>query len=200
MHYQRPAAILEKLKLEMKLAVQLEDPTDNSPIALAYENLHTLIVVDTENLVFEGQVIANLYAEMGRFQRAAEYAAAIAEAKYRSWKGQRSEELKAQRRTAKEKPPTAEAVESYYRDHADYEKMTSAAARYTAIAGLFEDLKYAFRMKSEVLRDQNRIVGGFERIENNADRLSTSSERMEDYAQVFEGSDAAQVARQLLGK
>lgn len=191
--YVKPAKILEQLKLIMPIAVTLEDPISRAPVTLAYENLHQLLVLDVPNLMLESQVIANLYAEMARFQRAAEYRAARAEVAYRKWKSAKVDELREARKKAgaKEKAPTVAEGEAYYRDHAEYEEKSEEPERWKAIAGLFDDLKWAFRMKSDHIKDASRTLAGYERA---AGAEARAEERLTDYRSLAE--EAADIAKQ----
>ncbi len=188
----KPQKILEQLKLLMPVALTLEDPISKQPITVAYENLHALLIIDLNSLPFEAQVVAALYAEMARFQRAAEYAAGRAEVRYRKWKAAKGDELRAARKTAKEKPPTAAQVEAYYRDHADYEKMSEEPERMKAIAGLFDDLKWSFRMKSQMMSDVTRSLSGYESAARAEESASSAHTRLADYTSLAE--EASRIA------
>lgn len=189
-----PKKLLKQLKLLMPIAITLEDPISKAPITIGYDNLHALLIVDVDALGLESQVNASLYAEMARFQRAAEYAAARADGKYRAWKAQMQDELRAQyTKEGKAKPPTAKALEDYYRNHPDYEDQSSAGERFKAIAGLFEDLKWAFKMKADMISDQSKIIGGYESV-TRREESAAERERLADYHSIAE--EVANISRQ----
>lgn len=182
MTYPNPKKLLKQLKLAMPIALTLEDPVTGGPITIGYENLHSLLIVDVNALVLEEQVISSLYAEMARFQRASEYAAARADGRYRSWRSQVQDDAREAAKKAGKKAPTVKALEDAYRSHPDYDEKSNEGKRLEAIAGLFEDLKWAFKMKAEMMRDQSRIVSGFE----GAVREEHEAERMQDYISIAE--------------
>ena len=92
-----------------------------------------------------------------------------AEVVYRQWKAQRAIEA----REASEKKLTGAQVEEAYRTHADYESMASEESRWHALAGLFDDLKWAVRMKSDRIRDFITAQGA---------RVRTEIDDLEDHA------------------
>jgi succinyl-CoA synthetase beta subunit len=186
MAYANPKKLLKQLKLSMPVAVTLEDPVSGSPITLAYENLHSLLLVDVNALVLEEQVIASLYAEMARFQRAAEYAASKADGRYRAWRAQIQDEAREEAKASGKKAPTVKALEDAYRGHADYDAKSNEGKRLEAIAGLFDDLKWAFRMKADVMREQSRIIGGYESVERAEAAVAAEQERLADYVSLAE--------------
>jgi hypothetical protein len=175
--YIKPEKILEKLKLSLPLSVTLEDPLTRAPVSVAYENLHALLVIDANNLGFESQVIGNLYAEMARMERAAEYTAHVAKTRYAKWKSEKSDECRAK---AKAKKPTVNEIEAYYRALPEYDEKSAAEARLLALARLFGDLKKAFDIKSKHLSDHHRAVAGYERVSRREDESPV--DRMGEYA------------------
>ena len=180
--YASSAEIIRRLKLEMPISVTYVDPFTGGPMTMHRENVLALLVVDTHNLIIEGQACAALYAEMGRFARAATYATAQAETKYRKWKAQMRHECAAntpEKKTAAGKKaakqgPTGDEVETYYRMHKDYEEIANAPHKLAAQAGLFEDLRWAFKLKAETHNDQTKLLGGHERTM----RMDDSNERL----------------------
>jgi hypothetical protein len=219
--YIKPSKILEDLRLIMPVTLTLEDPLTRAPITIAYENLHSLLVVDVENLTVEGQLVANLYAEMARFQRAAEFAADRADIRYVKWKAAKEDAFRAAARRARPEEPPAEAeadgkktktkakpaaspkvtvaeAEAAYRTDADYESMSEEPKRLRAIAGLFEDLKWGFRMKSEQMRDTARTIGGYGASDRDGDIAAgvereprrSPGERLADYVSLAEEASA----------
>lgn len=197
--YLKPEAILKKLKLVMPITLTLEDPITRQPITISYENMHQMLLVDLTALPLEDQIVSALYAEMGRFQRASEYAVGRAEIRYRKWKAVRSEELKTDRKNKKEKAPTKEAVEAYYRDHEEYEHISGECDRLKAIAGLFDDLKWSFKMKSTHMQSASRMILGYEQMQGASERMAASgsaeraSDRLNDYISLAEQAIALTV-------
>lgn len=188
----KPSAILKKLKLAMPIEVAVEDPLTRQPIIVSYENLHSLLVLDLEHLDLEAQVISNLYAEMARIERAFQFEAAKADGRYRTWRSKIQDELREDHKKKKLKAPTQKALEDHYRGHEDYDEKSSEGKRYEALSGFFSDLKWAFKMKSEMLGDQNKMVAGFERASRNESRASDDGERLSDYENIAQ--EAARIA------
>lgn len=174
----KPSAILKKLKLAMPIDVTVEDPLTRQPIVVAYENLHSLLVVDIQRLDLESQVLANLYAEMARIEHAFEYEAARAEGKYRAWRSKMQDECREKAKEEGKKRPTNAQAEDYYRNHPDYDEMVNRGKRFEALSGFFGDLKWAFKMKSEHVADSRKAVAGYERTARNEDG---EQERITDY-------------------
>lgn len=178
MSYPKPEKILEQLKLHMPVSLTLEDPITQEPMVISYENLHALLVIDGNNLAFESQVVTNLYTEMARWERGAEFAAAREKARYARWKSEKADECRAQAKGNKK--PTVNEIESYYRSLEDYEDKAMAEARMLAIAGLFGDLKRAFGFKSKHISDAHRATAGYEQVARREDEDADG--RMTDYA------------------
>jgi len=211
--YMKPAKILEHLNLLMGIVLTIEDPISRQPITLSYENLHSLLVIDMDQLPLEGQIVANLYAEMARFQRACEFAADRAEFRYAQWKSAKVDEFRSKASRAApapepepaaepeaaapgKKPKAAKAPaapkatvadgEAYYRGHPDYLALAEEPKRLRAIAGLFEDLKWGFKMKSENMRDANKTVGGYGATDRDGDAAGASAEPSPRFASMTE--------------
>lgn len=155
--YQDAATIVKRLQLEMPVAIVLPDPISGSDFALTRENIFSALVVDAPNLVTDAQSLAANYGAMARAQRACERASANAEIAYRKWKAQRSEEFR--KKNADRKITVAEVEESY-RAHPDYESVSSTSVYYEKLAGLFDDLKQAFRIKGEMVKVTANLIGG----------------------------------------
>lgn len=191
-----PKAILDRFT-GFPVQLTLEDPQTQQPISMSYENLHLLATIDLQSIDLESQIITNMYIEMARMERAAEWECRRAEGRYRRWKAQMAEELRTdpdrpEKKTASGKKaakqgPTSAEIEEYYRSHADYEEYSNAPARWETVAGLFKDLKWAFKMKSEHLLSMAQYVGGFEGTTRNEQAVG---ERLEDYQSL-----AAEAAR-----
>jgi len=189
--HQKPEKILEYLRLLMPVSMSFSDPLGGPAITVEHANLHALLVIDADRLAVEGQQIANIYAEMARYQRAAEYAADIAEVRYVKWKSAEELRFRASRTQVADEPedtappdaaegkkkkatkadprPTVAEAEAAYRDHPDYERMSVEPKRLRAIAGIFEDLKWAAKMKSEHIREAAKLLGGYMATDRAAD-------------------------------
>lgn len=214
MHTVNYAEIVRRMKLDFPITHTVPDVFTGGPITISRDNILNLLVVDADNPVLEGQVVSALYGEMARFKRATELAAAKAEASFRKWKAARGHELTAKmpekktaagKKSAKQGPTTTE-MEAYYRDHKDYDLMHDEPARLNACAGLFEDLMWAFKMKSEMLSDLNKLVGGFYATEARGDRVAHGNGgdlRLTDYASLaaeasnLADDDSVEVAKRL---
>lgn len=188
----KPKAILKKLKLAMPIDVTVEDPLTKQPIVVAYDNLHSLLVLDLDHLDLEAQVVANLYAEMSRIEHAFRFEAARSEGRYRTWRAKVQDELRAEHKKEGKKAPTKVALEDHYRSHPDYDEMNNAGKRFEALAGFFHDLKWAFKMKSEQMSDQSRSVGGYAATARNEESTSEAHERLADYENL--SKEAAAIA------
>ena len=197
-------ALLKRLRLEMPVQLTLEDPLTQQPMSCNYENLHQLLALNLDNLSLEEQLVTNLYAEMGRFQRAAEYAQTVATARYAKWKSQKAVELadkQPPKKTAAGKPaarqgPTQAEVEAYYRDQDDYEELQKEPARLAAIAGIMADLKRAFEIKSRMASDQVRTLGAYEKMARDHD--SNAQSQMETFEAL--AAEANQIASASVGE
>lgn len=230
--HQKVEKILDNLRLLMPMAAAFEDPLGGPQIVCQHDNLHRLLVVDADRLPIEGQTVANLYAEMARYQRAAEYAADIAEVRYIRWKSGKELEYRAQRAASpepNETPPATEAegepkakgkkaapkapprptvaeTEAAYRDHPDYERMSLEPKRLRAIAGVFEDLKWAFKMKSEHIREAGKLLGGYLSTDRaptptapgDEDPISSLEEMQADAERVVRASGSSEALAALL--
>lgn len=159
--------LLNELRLKMPLDLTVTDPMTRQPMALSYANMHELLVIDTSALMVDSAVVANLYAEMVRFQKAVEWQADRAASRFAQWK---ADQVKA----AKSSTPkaTVQQIEAEYRTHADYDEIANEEARYRAIVGVLAGLAEAFRIKARMMSDHTRIVGNYE--------AATRSEVQED--------------------
>jgi hypothetical protein len=154
---QEANVIVKRLQLEMPIEITLPDPISGANFTLSRENILSLLVIDTPNLALDSQSVAAHYATMARAQRACERAAASGEASYRAWKARTAEEF---RKANKDRKITVAEVEEYYRGHEDYEKVSSLPNYYEKLAGLFDDLKRAFEIKSRLISSQVHMLGG----------------------------------------
>jgi len=206
--YASSAAIIRRVKLEMPISVTYEDPFTGGPMTMHRENVLALLVVDTHNLIVEGQACAALYAEMGRFARAAQLAADKAETRYRKWKAQmrhecasKSEPKKtASGKLASKQGPTGDEVETYYRTHADYEAMANEPRTLGAQAGIFEDLRWAFKLKGETHSDQVKLLGGHERtmrMDDSNERLGELESLQKEAEEIIAASGSAELAAKI---
>jgi hypothetical protein len=197
--YVKPEAILKHLKLAMPIAITIEDPGTRQPIVVSYENLHSLLVVDLQHIQLERQVVTNLYAEMARLERACQFEAARSEGRYRTWRSamakacavETPEKKTAAGKKAAKQGPTQAEIETYYRSHDDYDRMHSEGDRYKALAGFFGDLKWAFKMKSEMIVEQGKALGGYEVIARNEEPAGEQA-RLASYENI--AAEAASIA------
>lgn len=178
--------ILKRMRLSMPVQMTLTDVITGQPITISHDNLHQLLIADLNNVELESQLISNLYAEMSRFQAAAEYAATRGEAEYRAWRSKVQTEFREAREKAGEKKPTVKMVEDHYRNHPEYDLMTNAGKRYEAVAKFFGNLAKAFYMKSRVLSDHTRAQTGYDLTEKNA---SDAEERLGAYSSLRAEAD-----------
>lgn len=202
--YLKSAEIVRRVKLEMPISVTYLDVFSQSPITCSRDNVLAMLVSDVANIVVERQMNAALYVEFARFQRAAEFAAAQAEAGYRRWKAQRAAECR--EKWKGDKKPTKEEVESFYRNHDDYMSVASLPDQLRAQAGLFADIKEGFKMKSYAQSDQSASMRGHEgvlRLEEDTERV----ERLDEYGEAerlageafrLVGSASAEAAKRML--
>jgi hypothetical protein len=191
--YASSATIIRRLKLELPVSVTYEDPFTGEPITCHRDNMLALLVVDTHNLVVEGQTCAALYAEMGRFARAAEYAAGKADTAYVRWKAEKANEARGKSKAKL----TKEQVENFYRTHDEYEQYANEPKKLLAQAGLFEDLRWAFKLKGETHSDQTRLLGGHERTmrkDDEVERLAELESLQAEASKVIEESGSADAA------
>lgn len=198
----KPEAILKQLKLAMPIAITIEDPGTRQPIVVAYENLHSLLVVDLQHIQLERQVVTNLYAEMGRLERACQFEAGRSEGRYRAWKAGMGKECAvntpekktAAGKLAAKQGPTQSEIETYYRTHQDYDLLSSEPERFRALAGFFSDLKWAFKMKSEMIVEQGKTLGGYEATARNEETAEGEQTRLASYENI--AKEAASIAAQ----
>ncbi len=207
--------LVERAKLAMPISVTYLDPFTEEPITLARENLYTLLAIDTNDIVLEGQILPVLYAEMGRFQRAAEFAAARAERDFRKWKAARGEEFRAKiakgpvkktatGKTATRQTPTVTETEAFYRSHKDYDSFHDEPEKLNAQSKIFEDLKKSFGIKARIAEEQSRTVRGYEGVERSVQasegRLNDYKTLVDDAANAVEQDGSADALSRLSGK
>lgn len=148
--YRRAAEIVRRVRMEMPVKVALTDPVTGQPFEVDRANVLEALTIDTAVPELEAQTVASMYALFGRAQRAAEYAAALAEAHYVAWKSGVARDAR------KERKITKDEAEEAYRTHPEYVERQTQSDRYKALAGLFEDVKKGFSIKGEQLRS---IIG-----------------------------------------
>jgi hypothetical protein len=193
--YVRSHEIVERLKLAMPAHLTLIDPMSGESFEIHRDNYLSMLVIDSHNLLFEGQPLPALYAEAGRACRAAEYAHDLAEVRYKRWKAQRAAEFRDKRKEGK--GPTVAEVEEFYRCHEQYEAMAMDPKRWSAIAGLLEDVRDAFGIKQRIQHDQTALLGAYERVEQvdgEFDRLREMESLEREAEAVMAASDSAAVA------
>lgn len=180
--------LVEKLQLQLPIEITLEDPISLQEFTVRRENVLSLLMFNPEALVVESQTVAALYAEMARLQRAAEYKRDRLETKFTRWKAKSAIEFRKVKDEATGKYPSEEKVKEMYRNTKDYRVRAEDVSRYTAIAGLFEDLKWAFQKKGTHIEAVMRSVGGYESTERTSDVASSSSPEDEDRLEELAGS------------
>lgn len=150
----------ERFRAQLPVHLDLVDPATGAPFVFSREDVLRGLIVDRHALDADLQVIGAQFAELARAHRACEYAEARAEVALRSWKAERSNESR-----SKGAKVTVAQTEAEYRTHPDYEEMSTAPARWKALAGLFDDLKTAFRIKADVMRSISRVREAHEEVE-----------------------------------
>ena len=194
-----PAEIVRRLKLYMPVHIDgLIDPLGNS-FSVHRENIMALLTTDIDALPFDSQSIAPFFMEMARAQRACEWGAAQLAGRYTQWKAQRSAEFRAQ----SEKKVTVAEVESYYRQHDEYEEVSSAPKALEALGNLFLDAKNAFLMKARAQENQFRLLHGHEqtmRFDDQQQRLDELSALEQSAEQAVQASGSALAAAPYLAK
>ena len=213
--YVRSAEIVRRVKLEMPVHITLNDPFNGEPITCSRGNILELLVVESHNLILEGQTVAALFAEMSRFRAAAMLAQAKAEAAFRKWKARMAHELREQsepKTTKAGKPaakqgPTQAEIEEHYRLHPEYDVMHDEPHRLQAIVDIFTDLRRAFDIKDNVITDQIETMRGHESVMHAAestDRLNAYANLAEEIAQLANTPETQQslleFEQQLSGK
>lgn len=154
--YRRAAEIVRRVRLELPVHVVLTDPVNHEHFEINRANVLEALTIDTSVPELEAQTIASLFALFGRAQRAAEYAAALAEAQYIAWKSQIAKEARAGKKI------TVAESEEAYRTHPEYVERQTQPDRFRALAGLFEDIKRGFAIKGEQLRSIMTMQRGHE--------------------------------------
>ena len=197
MYYLDPSVILKDLR-KFEVDIDLEDPITKQTFRANYDDIHAMLVVDSKNLVFEGQIISAMYAEMSRLTNSAMWMSVKSDMEYVRWKAHMArecasktpEKLIASGKPAANQGPTGTEVETYYRSHKDYEDYSMAGKRYLMIANIFKDAARAFDMKSRTLSDQTKVMAGYERTTTNeynaterAERGDALKYRLSDYVQ-----------------
>ncbi len=203
--YVRSAEIVRRLQLELPIEVELPDPWTGEPFVVKRSNILAMLTIDSHNLVFEAQPIPPLFAEAGRAARAAEYQAELAEIRYRKWKAQKAAECRKnapEKKTAKgakavRQGPTGDEITAFYQLHEDYEEMSGASARYRALAGLFSDIRLAFKLKGELQQTQTYLTSAHEKVmrqDDNLDRLKEIESLEVEAEKVIAASGSAKAA------
>jgi hypothetical protein len=160
--------IIERIRLAMPLVVQLPDPITGEPFTVNRDNMLALLVIDVNNLTFEAQTVAALYAEAARIRAAAYKAHQEAEVRFRKWKSAKRAEC----RSRADKKPNKEDLEDFYRLAPDYEERYQEQIDYAAIVSLADDLKKAFDIKARALNNLSNETFGHNRVQNASDRIT----------------------------
>lgn len=140
--------VVKKLRADMPVRLTIHDPISGAEFTIERENMLAHLVVDVNDVLADAQTVAMFYAECARAQRACERAAATGEREFVAWKAYVSGEA---RRKSGDKKITVAETEDAYRTHKDYQTKAGVQTYYTALAGLFEDLKMAFSIKSRMI-------------------------------------------------
>lgn len=175
-------SLIQRLRTQLPLSVILTDPFTKQSLEVKRENVLQEFIVDTANLGMESQMVPALYVEFARLERAAEYSADVAAAKYTQWKSERASEFrafapdapapasKARGKKADDGEPkpvkvTNAQAEEYYRSHEDYLSVRDEEMRLRALQGLFAACREGMQMKSRMIDSQHRSVRGYEGVE-----------------------------------
>lgn len=176
--YTRSAELLQRLRLDFPIRVEVPDAMTGEVLTFERENFFRVFVIDAPNMGPDQQSASAYYVEMSRFQRACEKAAAMAEISYRTWKSSMMAECVARSTTKK---PTVAEMEAYYRGHSKYSSMAGAPEYWKALAGLFADAKAAIKIKSEIMISMNRTVQGWDTTHaSEAKQEEMGEERLEE--------------------
>lgn len=193
-----PTDIVRRLKLHMPVHLDLVDPLGNE-FSIQRDNLMALLTTDIDALPFDSQSISPLYMEMARAQRACEWGAEQLATAYVRWKAQKAAEF----RDKAEKKVTVAEVESYYRQHPEYEEKALAPESLRALAGLFLDAKNAFLMKARAQEHQFTLLRGHEssvRYDDQRQRLDELTELEQSVEDAVRASGSARGAAAYIAK
>lgn len=190
--------IIDRLRLHFPLRITLSDVISGEPYVLERDNLIAMLVIDAGNALLETQTVAPFYAEMARAHAAAKLMAGTAQMELKRWKAQRRAECRRVAEKAKEKPPSKDLQDDFYRNHDEYPLMNQRADQSRAISELLGDLKEAFQMKQWGLRDIHAVVAGHNRVEGEADRGVDRAERLEELVAARDMMDRAAAEMQAM--
>lgn len=161
-HLLRSADIIRQLKLHLPVHVVYPDPFGGTPVECRRDNLLALLVVDSADIITEGQYVAALYGEMGRLANAAAFAAERQEAEYRRWQAIVSNEYRLTTFKNAKKNPTVDETKNHYRSLPEYDARKVASVQLRAQAKIFEDLREAFAIKGRIIAEHSRVLRGYE--------------------------------------
>lgn len=147
----------------MPVKLDYVDPFTSQPTVLYKEDLIRLLVPNVHDLVSDAQVLPPLYVELSRAQRACEFSAKFAEARYRQWKSDLANKARDAAKKKEEKFTEAMGEEAY-RTHKDYAAMSSESSRWELYASLLSDVKEAVKLKGQLLNGQLHNVMTHERL------------------------------------
>lgn len=188
----RSQEILERLRLHFPLQLQVLDPATGTTLVLDRENIHAQLVIEAAAMTPDQQSLPALYAEMARAQRACEAAAAASESAYRQWKAERMTECCDDAEERGEKKPPKHEQEAFYRMHEEYQQMSSAPAHWASLASLLGDVKFAFKIKADIMNSMQRNVDGWDSTHRAEDKQEEMTvERMEELARSVIGGGEA---------
>ena len=172
--YAELAHLRDQMKHQFPLEISLHDPVTGEPFSVTRADLIGMLLVDSSNLMLEGQMVAAQYMEASRLRRASQLSRFGAERVLRQWKAKTAMDY---RETAEKKVTVAE-TEAHYRLLPEYTQLQQAIEYTTTLEGLFEDLQRAINMKSSIIRSQTQLVIGHERVfkaEDEADLEATAA-------------------------
>lgn len=193
--------LVNRLQLELPIEVTLEDPISGQPFTVKRANVLQLLMFNPEALVVEMQTVAPLYAEMARLQRAAEFKRDRVETSFTRWKAKTAIEARRTRDPETGKYPSEDKAKDLYRSKKEYRERAEEVARYNAMAGLFEDLKWAFNKKSAHLESMQKSIGGYESTERASatDGSPEDSDRLEELAGAIFTANAGELEQEMDG-
>ncbi len=177
--------------MKLPLSVSYECPFGTGPIVLHKEDVLAALRPNVSD--YE---VASLYAEVARFERAAQLESDKAEARFRAWKAKVSAAFREEKGKA-----TVAQVEEHYRNRPDYVERATEANAYSAQASLLGDIKKAFEIKARLINSLSHDQRSQETVlrADGAGGTSLSDLQREAQAAVLE-SGSIEAAAEAAGK